>query len=80
MKVLGVPTVAQQKRTQLVSMSMKTWVRSLVSLSALRIQRCCGCGKGWQLQQLGPLAWECPHTIGVALKSKKTKNKNQKNT
>ena len=34
----GVPTVAQQKRIQLVSMRMQ--VQSLSSLSGLRIQHC----------------------------------------
>jgi len=34
----GVPVVAQQKQTQLVSMRMQ--VRSLASLSGLRIQCC----------------------------------------
>ena len=37
--VLGVPTVAQQKRTQLVSMRMQ--VRSLASISGLGIHHCC---------------------------------------
>ena len=34
-------------RTRLVSMKM--WVQSLISLSGLRIWRCCGCGVGQQL-------------------------------
>ena len=38
-KDTGVPIVVQQKRIQLVSMRMQ--VRSLASLSGLRIQRCC---------------------------------------
>ena len=35
---LGVPVITQWKQTQLVS--MKTWVRTLASLSGLRIQCC----------------------------------------
>ena len=34
----GVPIVAQQSRTRLVS--MRTWVRSMVSFSGLRILHC----------------------------------------
>ena len=37
--VEGVPIAAQQKRIQLGA--MRTWVRSLASLSGLRIQPCC---------------------------------------
>ena len=60
----GVPEVAQQKQTQLVS--MRTKVQSLASLSGLRIWHChdlwgrlqiqlgygvaVACGVGWQLQ------------------------------
>ena len=47
MPALGVPAVAQQKRTQLVSMQM--WVRPLASLSGLRIQRCHELWSGWQM-------------------------------
>ena len=47
MPALGVPAVAQQKRTQLVSMKM--WVRPLASLSGLRIQRCHELWSGWQM-------------------------------
>jgi len=36
---LGVPIVLQQKRIRLVTMRLK--VRSLASLSGLRIQHCC---------------------------------------
>ena len=39
MKILGVPIVAQQLTNQLASMRML--VRSLVSLSGLRIWHCC---------------------------------------
>ena len=37
--VAGVPVVAQWKRIQLGT--MRSWVRSLASLSGLRIWRCC---------------------------------------
>ena len=31
----------------------------------------CGCGCDWQLSLwIRPLAWECPHATGVALKKK----------
>ena len=40
--------MAQWKRTQLVS--MRTQVRSLASLSGLRIRCGCGCGVGQELQ------------------------------
>ena len=42
----GVPIVAQQKQTWLVSIRMHVW--SLASLSGSRIWHCCG--YGWQLQ------------------------------
>ena len=80
---LGVPVVAQQKWTQLVSMRTGVW--SLASLSGLRIQHCCGvgCRRGSDLALLWlrcrlaavaliiPLAWEPPYALGVALKRKK---------
>ena len=37
--------------------------------------RCCGCGVGWQLQLIGPLAWEPPYSVGAALKRQKKKKK-----
>ena len=43
----GVPIVTQRKQIQLPSMRMR--VRSLASLSGLRIQHCCGCGVGLRL-------------------------------
>ena len=63
MYYVGVPVVAQQQQTQLVS--MKIWVQSLASISGLRIWHClelccksqiqlgissCGCGVGQWLQ------------------------------
>ena len=66
---------------------MRIWVRSLASLSGLRIQRCpelwCGL-QMWLGSQIAvawhwaaaaaliqPLAWEPPYAAGVALKSKR---------
>ena len=51
-------------------------VRSLASLSGLRIPRCCacgcGCGVGQQLQlRFDPLAWELLYASGLALEGKK---------
>ena len=76
------------KRTQLVSMRMR--VRSLASLSGLRILRCCGCGvdgrRGsdpvlpWLWYRpaatalMAPLAWEPPN---AAKRTKKTKTENK---
>ena len=85
----GVPFVAQWKRIRLGTMKLR--VRTLASLSGLRIQGCCGvgCRHGsdpallWLRYRLaavaaiGPLAWESPYAMGVALKSK-TKNKQKK--
>ena len=42
---LGVPIVAQWKQIRLGTMRLR--VRSLASLSGLRIRCCCGCGVGW---------------------------------
>ena len=61
-------------RTQLVS--MRTWVRSLASLTGLRIWCCC---KLWCMSAPGapiqPLAWEPPYTLCVSLKKRKEKKK-----
>ena len=53
------------------------WVKDLVLPHAAQvadvaqIQRCCGCGVGWQLLALiRPLAWELPYATGEALKTK----------
>ena len=78
----GVPIMAQQKWIWLVS--MRTQVRSLASLSGLRIWCCESCGVGcrrgsdpvllwlWRrpaaISPIGPLAWELPYAGGVALK------------
>ena len=69
----GVPIVAQWQRIGLGS--MRTWVRSLASLSGLRIQHCCGlCPAAATLIQ--PLIWELPYAVGAALKRpKKRKEK-----
>jgi len=61
---------------------MRLWIRSLASLSGLRIQRCreLWCRSGiavavvYRLAAIAPirpLAWELPHAKGAALKSKK---------
>ena len=81
-------------RTQLAS--MRTWVRSLALLSGLRIQHChsfgvgvgCRCGSDVMLlwcrsassAAVGPLAWELPYVMGVALKRQKTKRENKNKT
>ena len=36
---------------------------------------CCGCGAGWQLQLIQPLAWELPYAAGAALKRQKKKKR-----
>ena len=66
----GVPVVAQQKQTQLVS--MRTPVQSLALLSGLRIRRhrelwC----RPAAAAPTGPLVWELPYVTGVVLKRKK---------
>ena len=70
--LLGVPIVAQRKRTLPGSMRMR--VQSLASLSRLGIQ----CGHElWRWCRLAaatpirPLAWELPYAAGAALKRKK---------
>ena len=86
----GVPIVAQQKWTRLVS--MRIWIRSLALLSVLRIQHCCELWCRSQMQfrsciavavaQAGSYssdftpAWALPYAAGVALKGKH-KNKNK---
>ena len=75
--------MVQQK--QILLRTMRLWVRSLGSLSRLRICPCCSCGVGhrhgsdlmllWLSRRLaaiapiGPLAWEPPYAVGGALKS-----------
>ena len=73
---LWVPIVVQWKWTQLVS--MRTWVRSLASLSGLKIW-CCHdlLPRLAAVALIWPLAWELPYALCAALKSK---NKNQKKT
>ena len=67
-------------------------VRSLASLSGLRIRRCCSvghrCGSDpallWLWYRLAgaapvqPLAWEPPYVMGVALKKQKTNKQTTK--
>ena len=83
----GVPVVAQWKQIHLGT--VRLWVRSLASLSGLRICRCrelryrsqvwlrshvaCGSGVGQQLQLIRPLAWEPLYAMSVALRKDKRK-------
>ena len=56
---------------------MRVWVRSLASLSRLRIRRChelwcrsqtqLGSGIAVAVAPIGPLAWESPYAAGAAL-------------
>ena len=85
--VWGVPIMVQPKRIQLGTMRLQ--VRSLASLSGLRISVAMSCGVdhrcGWDLTLLwlwcrpaatasiGPLAWKPPYAMGAALKGQKTK-------
>ena len=54
---------------------MRTRVQSLALLSELRIP---GCRELWcrpaAVAPIGPLAWEPPYAVDVALKNKQTKN------
>ena len=71
--------MAQKQQTQLVS--MRTRVRSLASLSELRIPRCriltTWCSPA-AIAPIRPLAWEPPYAARAAPKSKKIKIKNLK--
>ena len=71
---VGVPFMAQQL-TNPTRILMRTLVRSLVSLSGLRI-RCCH--ELWcrlaAIARIRPLVWELPNAEGLALKRKKKKN------
>ena len=64
----------QRKRIRLGTVRLQ--VRSLASLSGLRIQRC---HELWHrlaaTALIGPLAWEPPYATGAALKSKTKTNK-----
>ena len=86
---LGVAVVVQRKQIRLGTMRLR--VQSPASLSGLRILRYgIGCRRGLDLMLLwlwcrlattaptGPLAWEPPHAVGEALKSKKKKKKKKK--
>ena len=73
---LGVPIMAQQKRIWLGMMRLR--VQSLASLSGLGIQHChelwCRSQTRHRLAAMaptGPLAWEPPYAMGVALKKQK---------
>ena len=84
--------MAQQKQIPLGTMRLP--VRSLASLSGLRITVSCGVGRRhgsdlallWWLWHrpvataapIRPLAWELPYAAGAALKSKKTKKEKKK--
>ena len=84
---LGVPIVAQQRQIQLVSMRMR--VRSLASLSGLRVWRCCELWCRSQIElgsrvvvamvQAGTCSYDSAlslgtsYAAGTALKSKKKK-------
>ena len=69
---------------------MRIRVRSLASLSWLRIQHCCKLQQRSRMQlgfgvtvavavaPIWPLPWELPHATGVALKRKKKKSTNNK--
>ena len=86
--ILGVPIVAQWKQIWLVS--MRTQVRSLASLSGLRIPHChelwCRLKTDlallwlWYRQAatvlIRPLAWELPYAMGAALKTNNNTNNN----
>ena len=74
---VGVPIVAQWKRIRLGS--MRFGVRSLASLSGLRIRH------GRELWRrpaaaalIGPLAWEPPYAAGAALQKKEKEKKKRK--
>ena len=71
----GVPVVAQWKRIQLGTMRLQ--VRTLASLSGLRIWHC---HELWcrpaATALIKPLAWEPPYGTGMALKKTKDRKKN----
>ena len=67
--------------------SMRLEVRSLASLSGLRIQHCRRRGSDLELwlwcrlaavALISPLAWETPYAMGAAIKRKKEKKKRKK--
>ena len=75
--------VVQWRRVLLGTMRLQ--VPSLASLSGLRIQRChelwcrlqMRLGSGIAVALIGPLAWEPPYAMGVALKKTKDKKQNK---
>ena len=74
---------------------MRTQVRSLASISGLRIWHCRELWRRWQTRlgfgvlwlwrrpvataPIRPLAWEAPYDVGVALKKKKKEEREAKN-
>ena len=67
---MGVSTVVQWKQIRLGTMRLQ--VRSLASLSGLRIQPCCGLWcRPAATALIRPLAWKHLYATGAALKSKK---------
>ena len=69
--------MAQRKRTRLGTMRLR--VRSLASLSGLRVRRCRELWRRLAATALiGPLAWEPPDAVGVALKKTKRHRKKKK--
>ena len=78
----GVPIVLSRLRTWLASMRMQVWSLALLPGQGSSIAKREGCRLGWDLVLLWlwlrlaaaapirPLAWELPHTAGVALKRK----------
>ena len=87
----GVPIVVQQVKNP--TLSVRTRVRSLASLSGLRIWRCCQLWRRSQMQLgssvtwlwhmsaavvwIPPEAWECLHAASVALKRKRSDRERQ---
>ena len=73
----GVPVLAQWKRIWLVSMRIQ--VRTLASLSGLRIWHCGELWFRWHrlaaTALIWHLAWEPPYALGAALKRPKKKKK-----
>ena len=84
--------MVQWKRIRLGTIRLP--VRSLASLSGLRIQRCMSCGVGrrrhsdpallwlWHgltaVAPMRPLAWEPPYAMGAALKKDKRQKKKER--
>ena len=55
------------------------WDQSFATLSGLQIWRCCElCCRLTATALIGPLSWELPYTVGMALKSQKKKEKKKR--